>query len=157
MSTSANKNVPPAAVKVSDAFLQIIDAASKGKDALIKLLQKSDIKIDEFSNDTNSLVEIFGKCNDAYTGITPLNWACYNNKTDIAIVLIELKANINVKDKFGYTPLHRACVYQNKVLIDLLLKKGASVNAKNIYGNIPLGLKEIIKTQSYDVKTNMIS
>jgi hypothetical protein len=60
---------------------------------------------------------------------TPLYWAIENNHTEVAILLIERGADVNIGDEFGETPLHRAAYNINFEVAELLLKSGASVNA----------------------------
>lgn len=56
-------------------------------------------------------------------------------------VLLELGANINVRDSRGNTPLHNALLRKDRkynATIELLLDKGADINAQNYEGGTPL-------------------
>ena len=60
----------------------------------------------------------------------------------MARILIEHKADLEVKDKYGNTPLSNA-VFSYKIvpdgkLIKLLVDAGADVNSENNYGVSPL-------------------
>ncbi|UCG57648.1 MAG: ankyrin repeat domain-containing protein [Phycisphaerales bacterium] len=48
-----------------------------------------------------------------------------------ARVLIEKRANVNAKDKWGRTPLHEAADYGRIALAEFLVKNGANVNARD--------------------------
>jgi ankyrin repeat protein len=79
-------------------------------------------------------------------GATPLLYAAIGGHKEIAELLIEKSADVNVKDGDGGTPLHHAT---NKEIAELLIDKVADVNAKNWEGLTPLhyaaftGRKEI--------------
>ena len=63
---------------------------------------------------------------------------------DIAHVLIEAGAGLEVSDSLGNTPLHNAVLYfpSTQRTVDLLLQQGASVISKNNDGVMPEGLAE---------------
>ncbi|KAK7489800.1 hypothetical protein BaRGS_00018982 [Batillaria attramentaria] len=72
------------------------------------------------------------------SGSTPLHVACETGKTDVAILLISLDADVNVKDNYGYTPLHFACNGDNTQTALLLIQHHADVNVKDNGGHTPL-------------------
>uniref|UniRef100_A0A452H231 Fibronectin type-III domain-containing protein n=2 Tax=Gopherus agassizii TaxID=38772 RepID=A0A452H231_9SAUR len=61
---------------------------------------------------------------------------------DVASLLIEAGADVNVKDKDGKTPLMVAVLNNHEELIQLLLDKGADATVKNEYGK---GLLEMAR------------
>ncbi|KAJ1955640.1 palmitoyltransferase akr1, partial [Dipsacomyces acuminosporus] len=63
-------------------------------------------------------------------GLTPLMWAVYQEKIDIAEILIRAGAAVNFQDKTGKTPLHFALMRSRSDMVDLLLEKGADVNLR---------------------------
>jgi ankyrin repeat protein len=68
--------------------------------------------------------------NRSRKGFTPLLLAIEQRKFTIAQVLIEMGANVNVKDSAGFTPLHwAALVGDNLEIVKLLLDKGAKIDA----------------------------
>ena len=74
----------------------------------------------------------------------PLNWAAKNGQVNIAALLIEKGADVNVSDHLGNTPLHLGIKYP--AIMELLLQNDAKVNAKNAFGNTPLHLSIRYKT-----------
>jgi hypothetical protein len=56
-----------------------------------------------------------------------------------ATLLLDRKAKINAKDKWGKTPLHIAAFVGSKKLCELLLARGADINAKDKDGYSVLG------------------
>lgn len=70
---------------------------------------------------------------------SPLHFAARWGNTDIATMLIEKGADVNVRVGVnGITPLHRAAIYENKETAKLLMEKGADVNARDENGITPL-------------------
>lgn len=71
------------------------------------------------------------------TQLSPLAWATLTGKTKAVALLLELGADVNVRQEDGGTPLHIAFFLGRAEISELLLKKGADVNAKNNKGEIP--------------------
>ena len=69
---------------------------------------------------------------------TPLHEAASWGHMEIAELLIDNGADVNVKSGFGQTPLHWAAGNEGRQVAELLIAKGADVNAKDDYGNTPL-------------------
>ena len=75
-----------------------------------------------------------------------------------AEVLLELGADINVRDSQGNTPLHDAFLKKDnkyKVIIELLIDKGADINAQNYEGNTPL--HSALVNYDYDTASLLIN
>jgi ankyrin repeat protein len=72
--------------------------------------------------------------------VFPIHSAAAGNYTDIARLLIESGANVNVKQQAGVTPLHSAAQNGNLDLLILLLEAGADVNARMEGGKLPADL-----------------
>ena len=68
----------------------------------------------------------------------PLYWACLNGHLDVAKVLIDAKAEVNLPNCMLATPLHAAATCGRVQLIDYLLRKGANVNVVDIFNATPL-------------------
>ena len=61
-------------------------------------------------------------------------------KLEVAFLLIQKGAKVNVKEKYGRTPLHWASVHGNLEFATLLIQKGAKLDVKNKDGETPLHL-----------------
>lgn len=75
---------------------------------------------------------------DAY-GSTPLNIAITFGKTDIAIMLMDAKADINATNADGSTPLHTAAFYCRTEIAKELIANGADQTLINQYSSTALG------------------
>ena len=71
-------------------------------------------------------------------GFTPLIFATYFDKEDIAKCLIAHNAPIDAKDASGNTALIGVCFKGNESLASYLIEHGADVNAVNNHGTTPL-------------------
>lgn len=71
---------------------------------------------------------------------TPLMMACYCGNLDYVKLLIDLGADINVKDEKGRSLLSIACLdtFPEPSLIEFLIKLGFDVNEQDDEGNTPL-------------------
>ena len=65
--------------------------------------------------------------------------AVIQRKLKAATLLLDRKAKINAKDKWGKTPLHIAAFIGAKRMTELLLARGADINAKDKDGYSVLG------------------
>jgi ankyrin repeat protein len=72
--------------------------------------------------------------------VYPLHSAAAGNHTQIAKMLIENKAHVNVKQQSGITALHSAAQNGNIDLLILLLEHGADVSARMEGGKLPADL-----------------
>ncbi|XP_070608592.1 fibronectin type 3 and ankyrin repeat domains protein 1 [Erythrolamprus reginae] len=80
---------------------------------------------------------------------TPLFRLCaLSGKTDVAIILINAGADVNVKDKDGKTPLMVAALNNHEDLVALLLEKGADPDIKNEFGKGALEMAKGLNRQS---------
>ena len=73
-------------------------------------------------------------------GVYPLHSATAGNYTQIARMLIENNAHVNVKQQAGATALHSAAQNGNVDLLILLLENGADVNIRMEGGKLPADL-----------------
>lgn len=85
-------------------------------------------------------VKFFSKAGTAivnqknYGGATGLHLASRNKNIDIARVLIENGADVNVADNEGWTPLMRSALAADNNMVMLLLEKGAQATELNSIG-----------------------
>jgi ankyrin repeat protein len=69
---------------------------------------------------------------------TPLHVAAITGRLEIARMLIDAGANVNVQDDNGYAPLHVAAKYGNEEILRMLIDAGANVNVQSNTGWTPL-------------------
>ncbi len=72
--------------------------------------------------------------------VYPLHSAVAGNYTDIARMLINNGAQVNIKQQAGVTPLHSAAQNGNTELLVVLLEHGAEVNTRMEGGKLPADL-----------------
>lgn len=72
---------------------------------------------------------------DPFGGSSPLISASLFGKTEIAKMLIEGGAAINVQNNDGSTALHTAAFFCRPEIVEMLLKKGADKTIKNNFGS----------------------
>ncbi|MCJ7663890.1 MAG: ankyrin repeat domain-containing protein, partial [Desulfobacterales bacterium] len=77
------------------------------------------------------------------SGYTALISAAMNGLTDVAKVLLDKGADVNIKDNYGGTALEYAALFGNADIVKLLLEKGANINEK--YSNGKTILDEVNK------------
>ena len=75
---------------------------------------------------------------DTRQGLTPLHWAAYIGKKDVATLLIEKGADVNVTGQFNDTPLHYSILGSHKSVAEFLISKGAYVNSRFADGKTSL-------------------
>ncbi|HQQ98187.1 MAG TPA: ankyrin repeat domain-containing protein [Cyclobacteriaceae bacterium] len=74
---------------------------------------------------------------DPFGGSSPLISASLFGKTEIAKLLIDAGADINVQNNDGSTALHTAAFFCRPEIVKMLLVKKADKNIKNKYGATP--------------------
>ncbi|CRG96238.1 acyl-CoA-binding protein, putative [Plasmodium gallinaceum] len=67
-------------------------------------------------------------------GLTALHYACDRGHLEIAKLLVERGADINMEDSYGDTALHIAAYSDKKEIIDYLTSVGADIDKKNSDG-----------------------
>ena len=71
---------------------------------------------------------------------TPLHSAAEEGHRDVVQLLLEMNAEIEIRDRSGNTPLHLAASEGHRDLVQLLLEKSAEIEAKSSSGQTPLFL-----------------
>jgi len=102
---------------------EIHQAAKNGDLALIKKLLEKDPKLLDSGNMLQQ---------------SPLLIASYQGHEEIIAFLLEKKADVNKKDKFGATALHMASLKGNVAIVKLLLSHGADINIASNNGKVPM-------------------
>lgn len=69
---------------------------------------------------------------------SPLHRACKSNSTDLAELLINSGADVNVRDIYGNTLLHLVASSGYTALVHLLLYFGADMNVTNMWDQTAL-------------------
>ena len=74
------------------------------------------------------------------SGGSPLHIAVLSNQEEVAELLLQRGADINIKadDAYGGTPLHWVAFFGNYDMVELLVEAGADVNATEPSGSTPL-------------------
>jgi ankyrin repeat protein len=74
---------------------------------------------------------------DQMSGSTPLITAATFGKTEIAKVLIDANADLNIKNNEGSTALHAAAFFCHIEIVQMLIDAGANKTVKNNHGATP--------------------
>ena len=107
------------------------------------------------NNDIDEVKQVLSDCDineqEEGTGFTALHYCAQNQYVDIAKLLIDAGANVDVKDVYGNTPLFKAVFFSKgkMEMIKLLLEAGANPDVKNNSDVSPKELAESIG--SFDV------
>lgn len=67
-----------------------------------------------------------------------LHWAARSDQQEMAQLLINSGATVDLRDLSDYTPLHNAAWNGNLGMVKLLLDAGADITARNYLGDTPL-------------------
>jgi len=71
--------------------------------------------------------------------LTPLHCAVYSGNKEVALMLIEYGADVNINvNNSGYTPLHEGASQGNEAITLLLIQHGANINGKTCENGTPL-------------------
>jgi len=89
------------------------------------------------------------------TAETPLHIAATKGCSDIAALLIEKKANINILNNEKRTPLHTASFWGQTDVVQVLIDNKASLNLKDSKGDTPLHLA-VINGANGHITTEML-
>ncbi len=73
-------------------------------------------------------------------GWTPLHMAAWNGRVEIARMLIDAGANVNVQNEWSNTPLHWAASRGQVKIVRMLIDAGARKDIQNNKGQIPFDL-----------------
>lgn len=83
-------------------------------------------------------------------GAYPLHWAAVKGHLEIAQILLNNGADIDIeaKNKDGATPLHWAVYFQQKDMTSLLIKNGAAINKIDLNNGTPMDTAILIRVLS---------
>lgn len=79
------------------------------------------------------------------------NWHDYNNEEmtfalEAAKLLVELGADVNEANEYGYTPLHGAAYIGADPIVQFLIDKGAKLDVMDKLGQTPLSIARLVFT-----------
>jgi hypothetical protein len=72
---------------------------------------------------------------DDWRGMTPFHYAAANGHIEIARLLLQNGAEVNVRNNYGNTPLHIAASHGNVDILHLLVENGADLEAQDDHGS----------------------
>lgn len=106
-----------------------------GKSALIYVVEKNDLNLVKLLVDRGANINLIPNLN---FGMPAIITSAKYGYFPISKYLIEKKANLNVRNKFGFSPLHFAALYNDTLLLEELLNNGANYNDTTNNGETPL-------------------
>ena len=121
----------------------------KLKESVVKLIEEGEsenTKVKLFSGDINLVKEVLADPSidvnvTDYYGETPLFRAIYQDNLELAQLLVEHGADVNIKSNNGETILYLSCLnYANLSTIDWLLEHGADPNITDKDGKTALDI-----------------
>ena len=71
---------------------------------------------------------------DVTMAYSPLHWASAKNHSEVCVLLLNAKANVNCCNRTGVTPLHSAALNGSHAVVLKLLAHGANANATDANG-----------------------
>lgn len=74
---------------------------------------------------------------------TALHYASFYGHWQLVKVLLKARANLNVRDAFGYTPLHLAALEGHQTVSEILLRSGVDVHLKNKSGQTAIDIARL--------------
>ncbi|HEV3446738.1 MAG TPA: ankyrin repeat domain-containing protein [Gemmataceae bacterium] len=104
----------------------LIRAAAKGDADAIRKALKDGARIN------SRYIDGYAFLDEGESGYTALMFAVLNKRTDAIKLLIENKADLEVKHHEGWTALYLAVTGDNKEAVDMLVKAGAKQDATKI-------------------------
>lgn len=120
-----------------DPYELMIIFPNKKAEMIIKEIQKFEPNL----NLVSDLIVLGANLNwqdEDYDGWTPLHWAVINGRVEIVRMLIEARADLDVKDIWGRGPLHYATMNGNLKIIGALIEARAILNIQDEWGYTPL-------------------
>ena len=148
-------------LEVSNEWKSVLTSETyktKGKSVFKEEIMEDEKKlcIAAGQGNTDEVKELLSSCmvdvnSRAFTAITPLHYAAFKGHKDVAQVLLEWGAEINVSGNGVKTPLHLAAKWGHRCVVQFLIQNGADVNSTKGGGCTPLhtaainGHKEIVE------------
>lgn len=128
-------------LKAVKAQFESLAEIGKLNDKLINAIESNDIERVKtlLTTDANSGLSPRDVINyQSYSRRAALHETIENGYIEIARLLIDKGADLNIQDGFGHTPLHLAAIERKDDIAELLISKGAKFMIQNRYGDTPL-------------------
>jgi hypothetical protein len=102
---------------------------------------------------------------DDRKGWTPLHYVAWKGHIEIARLLLQNGAEVNVRNNFGWTPLYCSAFYGHIDILHLLVENGADIEAQDVdgeralhwaarYGHLPF-IQELISRYHVDINARL--
>jgi len=115
---------------IEELFSNKLDRSNGDTQQLITAVEKNDVRtvkeLLEYDVNVDSDIDWEGK--------SLLQYGAEHNQVEIARLLLEKGANVNLKNKRGETALHLAVLKSNFELARIVIENGADVNLRNYEG-----------------------
>ena len=112
---------------------QAADGQPESSPALIATVRRNDL--DGASVELAAGADIDAQ--DPLSGVTPLSWAALHGHSEVARLLIEHDADLDVRNRDGARPLHAAAFLGHAAVVKLLIESGADIEARDDKGATP--------------------
>jgi ankyrin repeat protein len=115
----------------------LITAIDVGDVHVVQQHMNAGVNLNEYSKIKNNPLE----------GAYPLHWAVVKGHGEIAQILLNNGASIDIeaKNKDGATPLHWATFFQQRDMVYLLIKNGAKINKIDLNNSTPTDTAFVIR------------
>jgi ankyrin repeat protein len=118
------------------SFLIIVSAANiKAQEVFHAIQEGNSQKLDSLLAEDRTIVDLADNDKD-----TPLHYAAYFGRGQIAEILISAGAKLNAQNYLGFTPLHYATNKGHTEVVKILITSGAEIDIKTLRGRTPLFL-----------------
>jgi ankyrin repeat protein len=138
------KTEPNIELKENNAFFRFFNSVIKLLTKFINFFQQghmlnklNDVIDKKKSLNETELANLINQLNQTSLD-KALLYSTQQGNVEILNMLVQAKANVNTKNKYGNTPLILAAVQGNVEIIDLLIKAGADINAKDKFNQTAL-------------------
>jgi len=103
------------------------------KEKVVQLIEKSKIDLNEYLNNSNSILINAVNCSSEFQGT--------NKQLELINYLLENNADVNYKNDNGFNALHIALAHHNLSKVSLILIKNGNPNVNDVeekHGNSPI-------------------
>ena len=112
---------------------QAVDGQPESSPALIAAVRRNDLDGTRAELAADADID----AQEPLFGVTPLSWAALHGHAEVARLLIEYDADLNVRNRDGARPLHAAAFLGHAAVVKLLIESGADIEARDGKGATP--------------------